>query len=127
MLFKKIADYFRKPSEVATRPHNITDAQFAALKRLSVEGDYRTWQDVLDQRVTLIAEQLLAASDPFRLAQLQGTLVGLRLAGSLVDEALQYDLHAEHERRRPDTTARSTAAADRALYGTPAGPAHFKR
>jgi hypothetical protein len=125
-LFKSVRDIFKQPTPAsATRPHGLTEAQFSALKRLSTESDYKTWQDVLDARVMLLSEQLLSAGDPFRLAQLQGLLNGLRLAGSLVDEALLHDQHTENERRRREKPAPERSAA--VLYGTPAGPAHFKR
>jgi hypothetical protein len=126
-LFRPIADLFRKPTPTG-RAGNLTEAQFQALKRLSISDDYRIWQSVLDQRVMLQAEQLLAAGDAFRLAQLQGTLVGMRLAGSLVDEALQYEAHAENERSRPKpSNERRPEHARATLYGTPAGSTVFSR
>jgi hypothetical protein len=125
-IFRSVRDIFKQPTPAsATRPHGLTEAQFAALKRLSLEADYKTWQDVLDARITLMSEQFRTASDPFRLAQLQGMINGLLLAGSLVDEALLHDQHAENERRRREKPAPERSAA--VLYGTPAGPAHFKR
>lgn len=126
-MFKKLKDFFRQPTPTG-RFLNLTDAQFLALKRLSTESDYRIWLDALDLRGNLISEQLLAAGDPFKLAQLQGTLNGLRIAASLVDEALLHEAHAENERSRTrEKPVRDPAAANRSLFGTPAGSAHFKR
>ena len=126
-LFRPIRDFFRKPAPTGRKNH-LTEAQFLALKRLSISDDYRAWQDVLDARAILVSEQLLAAGDAFRLAQLQGTLLGLRLAGSLVDEALQYEAHAENERSRPKpSNERRPEHARAALYGTPAGSTVFRQ
>lgn len=120
MMLRKIRDIFRPP-QPSGHPFGLTAPQVEALKRLSLEDDYHVWQDALDACVKLTSEQLLAAGDAFHLAKLQGTLLGLRRAGTLVDEVLQHEAHASAERSRINSKPAVNDAARRlATFGTPA-------
>lgn len=121
-MWKKLKDLFA-PAPLATGNYlNLTPQELNALRELSISPEYRIWQEALDRRSILVSEKLLTAGDAFRLAQLQGTLLGLRLAGTLVDEALQQETNAANERSRQPHKRDRDAALRNTAYGTPAWP-----
>ena len=127
-MFKKLRNLFAQAPAPTGHALNLTQPQMEMLRRLASSADFRGFQDLLDARLMLQSEKLLAASDPFRLAQLQGTLLGIRIAGSLVDEALQHEEHDLAQRSRTDRHAANTAerraiALKSGTFGTPAWPA----
>ena len=124
-MLKKIRSLFAPPAPPTGHFLGITTSQMQALHKLASVEEYEVFRSVLDLRLTLESEKLLAAGDAFSLARQQGVLLGLRAAGTLVDEVLQHEAHAANEQRsrqhRQQSAAnRSASAAANSLYGTPA-------
>lgn len=121
-MFKRLRDIFAPPPAATGHSHGLTQKQVEALTRLSVNADFLTFQEALDATIILQGEKLLATSDAFSLARLQGVLLGLRRAGTLVAEVLQSEQHAAADRK---PAGRDTASARRiSTFGTPAWSAN---
>ena len=126
-MLRKLRDLFR-PAPAATGHFlNLTTPQLQALYKLASLPEYEVYREALDLTLKLQSEKLLAAGDAFQLARMQGILVGLRAAGTLVDEVLQHEQHVANERtqrakRHQYATERTAAAAANSLFGTPAWP-----
>ena len=124
-MFRKIRDLFRPAPLPSGHFLNLTTHQVQSLLKLASVPEYDVYRSALDLRVNIEGEKLLAAGDAFQLARMQGILVGLRAAGTLVDEVLQYEQHVANEQRNRQRQQqyiadRTASAAANSLFGTPA-------
>lgn len=97
-MIKKIRDIL-KPKPI-TNPYGLKDGQIAKLKGLSTNTAFKDFQELLDSLCTLLAEGLLLESDEANLHMTRGYILGLRRAGTIVDEIINSLESADVGQRR---------------------------
>ena len=125
-LFRRIRDWLKPPPQTGL-PLSLTQGDFNALRRLRGMEEYDVFLKVLDDRLKFIGDSLLASTDAYTDGLLKGQALGLKRAGTLVDEILLTQEHkVESERRQNDARdARAESSRKLGLYGTPAWKAGF--
>lgn len=116
----EIIDRIRRPSQPMLPFGGLTEEDIKLLELLATKREYRAFIKALDCRSHIIADSLLSSPDAYHDTLRKGTLIGLRTAGTLVDEILAQRKHAsQSERSRldrsPDLLQRTAAT-----YGSPA-------
>lgn len=98
MMLTKLKDLFKRRESVGL-PYGLTASQVAALKSLRTYPEWSVYQDLLDLIITIHMEQSLIA--PEQRHHLADMVLGLRKAGSVIDEILyQVEQDSEHADRR---------------------------
>jgi hypothetical protein len=117
-MIKKIKDIL-KPPKTAHNPYGLKDGQIAQLKTLIARSEWKEFQSLLDLLCTFLAEGLLLELDERVIHQTRGYILGLRRAGTLVDE-ISTALEATDARERRDSIAEQRARERQQLaaYGT---------
>lgn len=124
-IFKPLRDLIariRGETEQETGFAGLSEGERQALDRLRETPGYEVFLNLLDRRISLMAEQLVSTRDDAEVHELRGHIKGLRDVPFVLEMSLKQEEH-NHERRRQQRAA-ERAAADLnerlATFGTPA-------
>ena len=114
----------RTPDQPLPLPLDLSSDEIDALSAIP-SASWTVYLQALDKLTTLESETLLSSRDSALLNETRGLILGLRRAGTLVDEILikVKEVHAFNDKLR--TNAALRAAAEHrvaALYGSSAWP-----
>lgn len=129
---KKAASFFRRLADIldakparegdpVAPPYELTDHEIAGLRDLRRLEEWEIFLTALDRRTVLVGEGMITARDTVALHEARGVIMGLRIAGTLVDEILKSDTirkDADERRRSNESDAGRRIAA--ATINTPA-------
>lgn len=123
-LFRRLAEILSPPKASQTEagyviPFGLTPPEWEALKTLRERPEWPIFLQALDFVAILSAEQLLVAAKDESLHFHRGMALGLRKAGTLLDEALVDEKNWKHEQQQRTRIASDPAGRSVALFGSP--------
>jgi hypothetical protein len=120
--FRAIRDYLKPVvPDVIPPPYELTDGEIRMLQEMQTHEGWDVFLTVLDRRSTLEGEGMLTARDSTVLHEARGRVLGLRIAGGLIDEIAQRDkMREETDERRRSSSADAARRTTAAIYATPA-------
>lgn len=116
-MFKKIREIL-SPKQPTHNPYNLKDSELAALTELRSHPHWKYYIHLLDTLTTFLHEDMLASEDanlPFYRAQ----ILGVRRAGTIVDELIQQEKAKDARTRERSNTDGRDESRKLAAFGTP--------
>ena len=115
----ELIDRIRSPE--SSRPkYDLSEEDFKYLELLRDKKEFEVYLKAVDRQANFIADGLLASQDSYNDTLQKGILLGLRKAGTLVDEILQQRHHAAESKRRRTDRGPDQLQRTAALFGSPA-------
>ena len=116
-MLKKLREFIHPPQSTGL-PFNLKPAELARVKELRGHPHWPIFLGLLDKLTTLSAEDMLQASTTEAVLHYRSYILGIRRAGTVVDEMITGE--KANDARRNETRRGTTDDARRlALYGSP--------
>lgn len=118
-MLRKIKDLVHPPKPTKL-PYGLKDSEYSKLKELVSHPHWKDYTSLLDTLATFLTEDMLSSSTTEAVMFYRSYIIGIRRAGTIVDEIIQ-NKEATDARSRPDPGRMARTAGERrnATYGTP--------
>lgn len=118
MLLKTLKSIVRPKKQ--TEPFELAPSDLARLRDLRSHPHWDTYLKLLDKLTSFLAEDMLNTSDVQAVLHYRSAILGVRRAGTLVDELIKAD-EAKDARQRDREHTRRNLDESRAIatFGTP--------